>query len=119
MNTDTRATLDQLRDAAANLRDALNELGTLTHAAVRAKIEAENAWDEAYLTAEGTEQHRKSFANVKTKDLRTVAAGAKASEDLCKQQIRSFQSLLNGWQSIASAQREEAKFARTGGDNYQ
>lgn len=109
-----------MKTAGEHLRRAIDELETVSAHAVLAEDAAELAWDEAYLAAEGSEQSKKSQANVATRDLRREAKGLKARTMTVKQSIRAWQSILSSLQSAASAFREEAKLVRSSsGDMYQ
>lgn len=107
---------EDMKLAGDSLRKAISDLETVSARHVLADHAAELAWDEAYLNAEGSEQTKKSTANLATQELRREAKGLKAREMTVKQSIRAWQSILSSLQSAASAFREEAKLARSGPD---
>lgn len=111
---------EDMKTAGEHLRKAIDELERVSAQAVLREHAAELAWDEAYLNAEGSEQTRKSTANLKTQEERLESKGLKARETTVKQSIRAWQSILSSLQSAASAFREEAKLVRSSsGDLYQ
>lgn len=105
---------EDMKVAGEHLRGAIAELETVSAQAVGAGHEAELAWDQAFIEAEGSEQHRKSIANIATQELRLQADGLKAREKTVKQSINAWRSILSSLQSAAAALREEMRFDRTG-----
>lgn len=109
---------EDMKTAGAELRKAIDSLAGASAQAVVAEHKFQIAWDEAFVAAEGSEQNRKSLANIATAELREQSNGLKAQERIVKQSINAWQSILSSLQSLATAYREEAKFARSSGDIY-
>jgi hypothetical protein len=114
MNPDVQEVFDSMKLASKHLQDATARLKEVQAGAVMAAHSAEVAWDQAFLDAEGTEQTRKSIANLASKDLRLEAEGQKAQVRMLKNDVQAWSSILSGLQTTMSALKEETRFARVG-----
>jgi hypothetical protein len=117
VNPDVQEVFEDMKLASRHLQDATERLKEVQAGAVIAAHNAEVAWDEAFLSAEGTEQTRKSIANIASKDLRLEAEGQKAQVRMIRNDVQAWSSILSGLQTTMSALKEESRFARTG-PNY-
>lgn len=111
----TAASLQRdLINAGRELRAAIEEASTASADYVRTKHEYQIAWDGAFLEAEGTEQTRKSTANLITAELSHAHDLALEQKRLARLRVDSWQSIVSAYQSIGATAREEMRFTRTG-----
>ena len=112
----TAATLrEEILEAGHKLQDAIEAARQASVAYVRAKHEYQRAWDLAFLEAEGTEQARKSQANLATSEMEWKHDEALELKRFTKLEAESMQSIVSAYQSIAATARQEMKWAQTGG----
>ncbi len=80
--------------------------------------EAENAYRmaraKAYLESEGTVEMRKSIVDLATPVERVAAHLAEGMSRATLEAVRARRQQISAWQTLVSANRVEAEFARTG-----
>lgn len=103
-----------LINAGRELRAAIEEASQASADYVRTKHEYQVAWDGAFLDAEGTEQTRKSIANLATAEASKTHDLALERKRIARLQVDSWQSIVSAYQSIGATAREEMRFTRTG-----
>lgn len=109
----------QVTQAAEQIRGLLDELPGLANA----RVQSEHVYKQAYsksIVAHKNERTdvAKAMAEIQTEALNLVAEQAAANERRCKEALHSWRSILSALQTVATAYREEAKFARVGPGGY-
>lgn len=103
-----------LLEAGRNLQRAIDTARETSVEYVRTKHEYQYAWDRAFLDADGTEQAKKSQANVATYELSKLADLALEQKRNARLQVDAYQSIVSAYQSVAATARAEARFVQTG-----
>lgn len=102
----------EILEAGHSLRAAMEASRDASVEYVRLKHDYQEAWDSAFLNAEGTEQTRKSVANLLTADADRAQDEALERKRAAKLEAESWQSIVSAYQSIAATAREEMRLAR-------
>lgn len=106
----TSASLQRdLIEAGHSLRSAIEEASAASAEYVRAKHTYQLAWDKAFLAADGTEQTKKSTANVETYELSKLHDLALERKRNARLQVDSWQSIVSAYQTIGATARAEMR----------
>ena len=100
-----------LMDAGHKLQAAIDEAREASVEYVRVKYEKELAWDKAFLAADGTEQTKKSKANIATAELTRIHDLALERKRNAKLQVEAFQAIVSALQTVGSTARAEMRLA--------
>ena len=103
---------DEILDAGRKLRAAVDAYRTASANYVRIKHEQAVAWDTAFLDAKGTEQTKKSLANLATAQQTLEHEQALEAKRAARLEMEAWQSMVSAYQSIAAATREEMRLSR-------
>lgn len=106
----TAATLQRdLIEAGHNLQNAIAEVREASAEYVRVKHDFQTSWDRAFLEAQGTEQTRKSTANVLTAEKSRLHDLALERKRNARLQVDAYQSIVSAYQTIGATARAEMK----------
>lgn len=100
-----------LIETGHKLRSAIDTARETSAEYVRLKHEYQLAWDNAFLAAVGTEQTKKSTANVKTADLAKLSDLALEKKRIARLEVDAFQSIVSAYQTIGATARAEMRLA--------
>jgi len=114
-DTMTAATLrSDILDAGHNLQKAITTAREAAAHYVRTKHDFGTAWDAAFLASDGTEQTRKSKANLATQELSRLHDEALERKRFTRLEAEAMQSIVSAYQSIAATARQEMRWSQTG-----
>lgn len=111
---DSASLRSDLIQAGHDLQDAIQTLRETATAYVAAKYRYQTAWDTAYLAAEGTDQARKSTANLATSELARVMDEALETKRNARVQVEAYQGIVSAIQTVGATARAEMKLAGYG-----
>lgn len=100
-----------LIEAGRSLRAAIEEASQASAEYVRTKHSFQLAWDKAFLAAEGTEQTKKSTANIETYELSKLHDLALERKRIARLQVDAWESMVSAFQSISATARAEMRMA--------